>query len=199
MPAVENVKSLLWQGGAYRAGSGPRTVGLGDSITAGHHLPGTRLAARDSYFDVLAKRGSIRPLLNAGARGEESHEIAQRLSAVLELRPDVLVILAGTNDVKNRKDSASAIATVEAMHARAEATGATVLVGLIPPMNVRLTEVADYNDRLRATRLALIDFWGPLAAHDGRWLPGLSKDGIHPNARGASFMADAAQEALARL
>jgi len=189
----EHVKAAVRFGGWYRRGSGPSVAGLGDSITAGSHIAGTRRIARDSYFDVLAGYGEIVPLLNAGVRGQETHQILARVDDVSSLKPDVTLVIAGTNDVKNRIPVETAAANVELI---LDALSGRVILGTIPPLAVRAESVEQLNNRLRAISsargLTMLDTYAVLSATAG----GMASDGIHPSNLGASAVAREAQRVI---
>jgi lysophospholipase L1-like esterase len=77
---------------------GPRPAGrvvvcLGDSITRGR-------ASADWVGQLQARRGqSGLTMVNAGVDGDLAWSALQRLDAVVALRPDVVILLIGTNDV----------------------------------------------------------------------------------------------------
>ncbi|WP_157680384.1 SGNH/GDSL hydrolase family protein [Mycobacterium dioxanotrophicus] len=70
-----------------------RVVCLGDSITRG------QLSA--DYVAMLSERTSLAPLefTNAGVNGELAENVLRRLAGIVELQPDVVTVLIGSNDV----------------------------------------------------------------------------------------------------
>jgi lysophospholipase L1-like esterase len=68
-------------------------VCLGDSITRG------QLSV--DYVKILSGRTSLAPFVftNAGVNGELSENVLRRLGAVIELQPDMVTVLIGSNDV----------------------------------------------------------------------------------------------------
>jgi lysophospholipase L1-like esterase len=183
-------------------GSGDRTaVGLGDSITAGHHHEALNSGADDSYFDVLACRdGSpITYAGNAGVPGERSDEILARVHEALAVEARYVFVLAGTNDVRQRSTD-DTLANLTRIAAAVRDTGARPVFGNLPPSDDFPDETAAFNDELAtwADRegLRLLDFWTPLAAEDGTYADGLSGDGVHPSPEGAALLADVAARAV---
>ncbi|MCU1376941.1 MAG: GDSL-like Lipase/Acylhydrolase family, partial [Actinomycetia bacterium] len=78
---------------------------------------------------------------------------------------------------------------------RIRSADAVPVVGLVTPFAHAPDRAVEFNTLLGAALerwgVAVIDFHA--VTSDGRdWLPGMSDDGIHPNARGAEVMAAAA-------
>src|SRR5690348_361926 len=69
-----------------------RVVCLGDSITRG------QLSV--DYVAMLSNRQSLAPFVftNAGANGELTENVLRRLDKVIELHPDLITVLIGSND-----------------------------------------------------------------------------------------------------
>jgi len=67
-------------------------VCLGDSLTRGQ--------VSVDYVKMLAARhnGGHTTFTNAGVNGDLAYNVAQRLDSVIDLRPDVVSVLIGTND-----------------------------------------------------------------------------------------------------
>jgi lysophospholipase L1-like esterase len=63
---------------------------LGDSITRGQ--------VSADYVEMLAARRADTMFTNAGANGDLAFNVLQRLDSVIELQPDVVSVLIGTND-----------------------------------------------------------------------------------------------------
>lgn len=96
------------------------TVFMGDSIT--------QLWPLETYLV-----GAV----NAGASGEDSWQMHARFqSDVLDRKPATVVILAGTNDIRDR-DSADP-EHLFAMVRMAREAGVHVIVGTIPPMDINM-------------------------------------------------------------
>jgi lysophospholipase L1-like esterase len=117
-------------------------VALGDSTTAG--TPGFKSpveAPPDGEGDVtslfawwLMQAEPAWRVINAGVNGERSDEIAGRFERdVLAHAPDVLILLAGVNDVYQGRDAATVQEHLHAMYERArEARLRTVACSIIP-------------------------------------------------------------------
>lgn len=167
--------------------SGP-TVFIGDSITYGW----VELA------DVVP--GSI----NVGVPGQRSWEMAARFETdVLDKHPDVVVILAGTNDVFS--DPAVSAQYIYAMAARAQSAGARVIVGTIPPgdnyhsssflkserelMDAIAKLNAEIRDGAKSYGYTVADYYPHFLRADGSLNPDMYfADRIHPNDAGYAAM-----------
>ncbi|MRX44789.1 SGNH/GDSL hydrolase family protein [Agromyces kandeliae] len=118
--------------------------------------------------------------------------------SVAPVEADVLVLLAGTNDVAFGvpfDESAANLARI------VDAVGITdVVVASIPPMDAFPERAEDYNARLddlsgdRGWRF--VDASADLRTADGRFEYGMSSDGLHPTAEGARVLGAAIAAAL---
>src|SRR5437870_1394747 len=107
-----------------------RVVFIGDSITARWDL--------DGYFG--------KGFINKGVESQNAEEIAARFQTdVVDLKPDFVVILAGTNDVRAEGDLALAHDSVTAMVQMARANGIRPVVCTIPPVLAHLENAQTYN------------------------------------------------------
>lgn len=92
------VGSLGLRGGDPEKTDAPRVLCLGDSVTLGYE---------HSYPEFLETQLSARieggaQVLNAGVPGYSLEQLRRRFSQLESLRPDVVVILVGWNDAKDR-------------------------------------------------------------------------------------------------
>lgn len=182
-------------------GASGGAVALGDSITAGHHYALLDIGADTSYFDVLACRDDspITYLGNHGVPGEETGEILARVSDALASDPGRVIVLAGTNDVRQGRTTDS-LDTLTAIAATVRDAGAEPIFATLPPSDDYPDETTAFNDELTAWAeredVELLDFWTPLADPDGTYAEGMSSDGTHPSRTGSALLADVAAAAL---
>lgn len=185
----------------------PRVIFLGDSIT-------------DQWKNLEALRFSDAPhrVLNRGIAGQLSLHMLWRLQVdVLALQPKVLVLLAGTNDIRvgsNWMEQPTALQVqrlldnLTTMIDAARARGVQVVLCTLPPVHddtfdpkdfpVRSTvlrppavirEVNDAIRRLAVERdLLLADYHATLVDTRGLMRREASDDGLHPNERGFTLM-----------
>ena len=119
-------------------------VALGDSTTAG--TPGFKSPVEappegegdeSSQFAYLLT--CLHPgwrVLNHGVNGERSDQIAARYDRdVLAHRPDVVIVIAGVNDVYQGLTADHVIAQLQGIYDRARAAGIRVVAGTIVPYN----------------------------------------------------------------
>jgi acyl-CoA thioesterase-1 len=192
-------------------------VGLGDSTTAGTPLfqspieapPSGRGDPRSQYAYWLTQQHPDWQVLNRGVNGERSDQIAARFSRdVVSASPEVVVILAGVNDVYQGRTAETVIAQLETMYARAAAAHIKVAAATIVPYNMAapaanaamhainawIAEEGRRNANIRVadTRRAAA------AASDPDKLAG-SPDGLHPDVDGYRRMAEAIEPAIVQL
>ena len=176
-----------------------RVVFIGDSITENWFL------ADPEYFS-----GGI---VNRGIGAQTSAQILLRFRAdVVALRPAVVHILAGTNDVAGNngpvrpRDFQN---NIESMVEIAAANGIRVVLGSIPPAasfswqpSLRPAPVIDQlNGWLRQYAadkgLGYVDYHLALRGSGGELKSALGNDGVHPNRDGYSQMRRLAEAAVA--
>jgi lysophospholipase L1-like esterase len=188
-----------------RPGTGaPAAVFVGDSITRGNSdLAAGRLGSRSWFTELVT--GADAPLAYAGAIAENGRStawMADHVDDALALDPDLLVVLGGTNDVAAQVPPELIVLNLRRMAEAADEAGVAMAVATIPPLDVDGVdaEVAAANDAIRAfaagAGVTLLDTGPAVAGPDGAWRPGLTDDGIHPNAEGAQRMAAAAAAAF---
>lgn len=175
----------------YRAGEAGGVAAIGDSITAGNGLPGWGFLPDESWLSQSVCASDLPFTFNGGVATQTTPQIAARLDDVLSHDPAVVVVLAGTNDVYEGDFSSEAAGRIKAMLGKVESRGAVPVLGTLPPMNAKASEVVRFNtlirDLARSEGVRLIDFYPALADGD-HYRPDLTRDGIHPSVAGAKAM-----------
>ncbi|KQZ10744.1 hypothetical protein ASD23_00820 [Agromyces sp. Root1464] len=133
-----------------------------------------------------------------GGWAEWGATTAMMADAVGPVDVDVLVVLAGTNDVAFSIPFEDSAANLERI---VEVVGIEdVLVVSIPPMDALPAGAEAYNERLH--ELATDQGWrwvdasAGLRTADGRFADGMSLDGLHPSVEGARVLGEAIASAL---
>ena len=189
-----------------------RYVAIGDSSTEGLDDPagdGTFRGWANRLAEQIARAQAERGGLlyaNLGVRGKKTREIRdQQLERALALRPDLVTLFSGTNDMVSRRFDLPAVAAdLEEMMAALGDGGATVLTFTMPdlvpvmPLARRLApRLEALNAAIRgaavATGALLVDFAAHPVASDPRlWSP----DRLHANSAGHARIAAALAHAL---
>ena len=178
-----------------------RVVFYGDSITDGWG----RRPDTGEFFPG-------KPYVNRGISGQTTPQMVVRFRQdVINLRPAAVVILAGTNDVAGNTGPMTPEMTEDnfrSMVDLAKANGIRVIVASITP-------AADYpwkkgltpTPKIRALNnwlqgycvnhsVTYLDYYSAMVDEDGGMRPGISFDGVHPNAKGYAIMGPLAQAAI---
>lgn len=184
----------------------PAVVFIGDSITAiwGSGQEGPQFAEHPNW-------------IGKGISGQNSSQVLARFQTdVIDLRPEIVHILVGTNDVypgwtldPSQANAINSPANVEAMVQMAQANGIHVVLATIPPWgcnasNCTLAETADPTstryDRINSWNawieqyalsqgIPVADYHSALLAPDGEtYTPELTLDGVHPSTAGYVVM-----------
>jgi lysophospholipase L1-like esterase len=178
-----------------------RVVFFGDSITENWKLA--------EYFPG-------RSFINRGIHSQITSQMLLRFRAdVIELKPQVVVVLAGTNDLAEKIPLESIEANIASMAETASAGGIKVVLASILPVrdiktlsgretpNTTLrspAQIAALNDRLKKYSaekgFVYLDYFSAMADENEMLKPELSADGLHPNASGYEVMKPLAKEAI---
>jgi lysophospholipase L1-like esterase len=182
-----------------------RVVFFGDSITDIWHL--------DEYFPG-------KPYVNRGIGGQTTPQMLVRFRQdVIDLRPKVVIILAGTNDIAGNTGPMR-LEDIEADYASlaelARANNIKVIYSSVLPVH-NYTERANdfFAQRSPEKILALnqwlkgycaaassgcvyLDYFSAMVDDKGLMKKDLADDGLHPNAAGFKIMAPMAEAAIAK-
>jgi lysophospholipase L1-like esterase len=176
-----------------------RVVFLGDSITDGWKLA--------DYFPG-------KPYVNRGISGQTTPQMLIRLRPdVVALKPRVVVILAGTNDIAGNTGSMT-LEMIENNYAAiaelARANGIQVVFSSILPVHDygprKMTDrrspeqIRALNDWLKkycaASRHVYLDYYSHMLDDQGMLKAELANDGLHPNAEGYKLMVPLVEAAI---
>jgi lysophospholipase L1-like esterase len=176
-----------------------RVVFMGDSITDGWKLA--------QYFPG-------KPYVNRGIGGQTTPQMLVRMfEDVINLKPAVMIVLAGTNDIA-RNTGPETLEMIEenleAMSELAQFHGIKVILCSLTPVSTYvnpkmiegrpLADVAKLNDWIRdyaaKNHAFYADYFTPLADDKGMLKEGFSRDGLHPNDKGYELLAPVAAAAI---
>lgn len=187
-----------------------RFVALGDSFTEGlddpePRSPGGYRGWADRVAEELGVGVTDFAYANLAVRGQMLHQVvATQLGPALTLRPDLVSIQAGGNDLLHPGADPDKLAGIlERAVETLASQGITVLIFVGPDsgrstvLGQFRTKIAIYNENLRsiaARHDALIaDLWAMTELHDSRmWSP----DRLHPSSLGHHAVADMVLNAL---
>ena len=190
-------------------------VALGDSTTAGTPFfkspieapPNGTGDAHAPFPYWLTQAHPQWTVLNHGVNGECSDQISARFDRdVLAHHPQVVVIIAGVNDVYQGRSAESVTAELRAMYAKAKAAHIPVVAGSIvpyntatPEQNARMHAINDWikAEATRDANITFVDTRTAAARPDNIDLLASSPDGLHPDVNGYHRMADVLAPAIA--
>jgi acyl-CoA thioesterase-1 len=171
----------------------------------------------DSITEFWSHGGTIfqrKPYLNRGISGQTTPQILLRFRQdVIDLKPAVVLILAGTNDIAGYTGPSTPEMIEDNLASMAElgrANGiSVVLCSVLPAFDYPwkpglqpAEKIVSLNAWIRqyasAHHVAYLDYFGAMA--DGRhgMRKELSEDGVHPNSAGYAVMEPLAEQAISQ-
>jgi acyl-CoA thioesterase-1 len=163
----------------------PRTlVTFGDSLTAGF---GADHSYPEYLQQLLTKNGFPYKVVNAGVSGDTSSDGVERMSAVLQAKPAIVILEFGGNDGLRGMPLSTTRANLEQMIVELQKSGVkVVLAGITLPRNYGPEFIHNfeqiYVDLAKKFKLIRIPFLLEGVALSG---PGLmQQDGIHATTKG---------------
>ena len=184
-----------------------RVVFMGDSITDGWDAPNM-----GGFFPN-------KPYVNRGISGQTTPQMLIRFRAdVIDLKPAVVVILAGTNDLAGNTGPTTLEAIEGNLTSMAELARANgikvVLASLLPVSDYEIRDgkpivqtvrrppeqIKTLNswmkDYAAKNHLIYLDYFSAMVDDKGFFKDELSNDGLHPNAQGYAVMNPLAEAAI---
>ncbi len=184
-----------------------RVVFMGDSITEGWGMKGAAGAPdRGEFFPG-------KPYVNRGISGQTTPQMLVRFRQdVINLKPKVVVLLAGTNDIAENTGKLTLAEigdNLASMSDLARANGIrVVLCSVLPASDFRWHPGLEPAPKIRALNARIkdyaakngfvyVDYYSPMANAEGGLKAELSPDGVHPNKAGYEIMAPIAEAGIA--
>lgn len=160
-----------------------KIVALGDSIT--------KCFSKECWTALATKQTNFK-ITNKGIGGETLEQMNSRLNRdVIKLKPDICIIMGGTNDVFSRNFNADrSMAEIHDMVRRLRESGIHAVIGVPLPiverrMDLRLDKLRDL---IYKSGYSTIDFYTDFS-NTADW-KAVMPDGIHPNNSGNRMMTD---------
>ena len=163
------------------------TLAFGDSLTVG-------VGARPelSYPAQLSKLIG-RKVVNGGKSGEVSADGAARLPALLDkVKPELLVICHGGNDILQKLDREQLRANLRKMYEAANQRGIKVVMVAVPQLGFGLQDVGLYRELATELGIPLVPDRLRALLVDNQY----KSDPIHLNDRGYRLLAEAVADLL---
>jgi acyl-CoA thioesterase I len=184
-----------------------RVVFMGDSITEGWGMKATATSpARGEFFPG-------KPYINRGISGQTTPQMLVRFRQdVILLKPKVVVLLAGTNDIAENtgKETLEEIGSnIASMSEIARANGIrVVLCSVLPASDFNWHKGLEPAPKIRALNawmkgyaakngFVYVDYYSPMVNSEGGLKSELSPDGVHPNKAGYDIMGPLAEAGIA--
>lgn len=178
-----------------------RIVFMGNSITEG-------------WGRICPEFFSGKPYVNRGISGQTTPQMLVRFRAdVIKLKPAVVVILAGTNDIAGNTGPSTLEMIADNLMSMAElakANGVKVVLSSVLPvfdypwkpglqpaekivaLNAMIKNYADKN------KMVYLDYYSAMVDERKGLKAEYSPDGVHPNVAGYKIMAPLAEKAIAK-
>jgi len=172
----------------------------------------------DSITDIWKLEDSFpgKPYVNRGIGGQTTPQMLVRFRPdVIDLHPEVVVILAGTNDIAGNTGpmrSEDIEANYESFTELARANGIRVVYSSVLPVHnytdrskdffaqrpqKRILELNNWlKDYCAKNKIVYLDYFSALVDEQGMLKKDLAEDGLHPNAAGYKIMAPLAEAAI---
>ena len=187
-----------------------RVVFMGDSITD--------LWDNDGFGGFFPGK----PYVDRGIGGQTTPQMLLRFRQdVIDLKPKVVVILAGTNDISGNTGPMTLEQTgdnIASMAQLARANGIKVVLSSVLPVSDSVkkdngefylqtrsrppAKIVAMNEWLRSYAQqnghTYLDYYAAMVDANGFIKDGLTFDGLHPNAKGYAIMTPLAEQAIAR-
>jgi lysophospholipase L1-like esterase len=194
-----------------------RIVAMGDSTTAGTPAFSSPLEspprgsgdATSQYAYWLMQAHPEWEVLNRGVNGERSDQIRARFDRdVLSVRPAVVVLVAGVNDVYQGRPASHVIEQLRWMYDKARQSGIGVVAGTIlpydtatPDQNARMQQINAWIRQQAAADPALgfVDTRTAVGAPANPDKLSESADHLHPSPAGYRAMAEAIRPVIERI
>ena len=155
-----------------------------------------------------------KPYVNRGISGQTTPQMLVRFQQdVVHLKPAVVVILAGTNDIAGNTGPETPDMIEDNFVSMADIARQNgiklVIASILPAIAYPWKPGVEPAPQIRALNQWLkdfcskdgdvyLDYYTALTDADGGMGPGLSKDGVHPAAKGYAIMAPLAEKAIAQ-
>jgi len=184
-----------------------RVVFLGDSITEGWGMKATSTSpARGEFFPG-------KPYINRGISGQTTPQMLVRFRQdVIDLKPKVVVLLAGINDIAENTGKMSLGEIEGNILSMSELARASeihpVLCSVLPASDFPWHKGMEPAPKVRALNawikeyaakngFVYVDYYSSMANREGGMKDGLSLDGVYPNKTGYDIMAPLAEAGIA--
>jgi lysophospholipase L1-like esterase len=162
----------------------------------------------DSITDAWAKQADVffsgKPFVGRGISGQTTPQMLVRFRQdVIDLHPEAVVILAGTNDVAGNTGPMTVEQTEENFMSMAELARVNhikvVLCSIMPVLDYPWRKGMEPSPKIKAINawmkayaakegFAYVDYYGAMDDGTGAAKAGLTKDGVHPTADGYRLM-----------
>ncbi len=183
-----------------RAASGPKVAFLGDSISAGLHLPAEQ-AFPAVLRERLAARGLPFELLNAGVSGDTTAGGLRRVDWILKQSPEIVVVELGANDSMRGQPIASIEQNLRGILQKLrDRKVTTLLFGMRIPTSFGPEYAAQFEAIYPRVAKDMNVAFVPFFMEGVAGIPEQNlEDGIHPTAEGHGRLAKTCEDALAKL
>jgi lysophospholipase L1-like esterase len=182
------------------------------------HEAGRVVFYGDSITDAWAKQPAVffpgKPFVGRGISGQTTPQMLVRFRQdVIDLHPETVVILAGTNDVAGNTGQMTVEQTEDNFTSMAELAKANhikvVLCSIMPVLDYPWRKGMEPSPKIQAINtwmkayaakegFVYVDYYSAMDDGTGAAKAGLTKDGVHPTADGYTLMEPLALAGIAK-
>ena len=178
----------------------PLLICYGDSITAGYGLQSGQ-SFPDALQRNLNKHGYHYKVSNQGTSGATTKDAVAGLSAILRMRPEIVIVEFGGNDglrglppAQTRQNLDTVLTALDSAHIK------TLLAGITLPPNYGQDYIRQFEQTFRDLAAKHHAAFVPMIYKDLVNVPGtIQPDGIHPAPKGSEIIAQTLMPVLVPL
>lgn len=188
-----------------------KIVIVGDSVTALGSRPRGFLTLLRDYLGAIYPSQDVQ-IVNAGMHGDRSADMLSRFNSALKEKPELIILIAGINDILRKEDAASFQQNMQKMVEEGKAANAKIILCSLPlseeaPEELSEDQIRKFDEMIKALSEAQNIEFADLGSALSQLSSSYQKqvgfrdrlvtiDGIHLSAAGNRVLAQCLLEAM---